>query len=381
MAHGAARAWAFVACAAGALAMFLGAAQAQTRTLTQVERDRSAASARAQLLRHDADAARRDVQALDARLVGAGARRTQAEAAAADAEQRLVALHLQLEADGARYQRDRDGFEAALIAAAFTRRRLEISAVRAGIFARAAAPFLRQNMQRTAASLEAGRQLDAAIAGDQQILVDAQAAIESERTEITALLESRRAAQTRLVADANAAERRVQQLAAEAHSLRELAQQMAARSRAAPRGADSAGAVLPAAWLAPAEGQIARNFGASVAGGPPAQGVALRTRVGAQVVAPAAGEIAYAGLFRGYGQVLILNLDNGYAVVLTGLDTLSARVGDNVRAGQPIGEMSASATPAPELYVEVRRDGQPVDPARWLRSRGLASAEAGGQAG
>lgn len=361
--------------------MFLGAAQAQTRTLTQVERDRSAASARAQLLRHDADAARRDVQALDARLVGAGARRTQAEAAAADAEQRLVALHLQLEADGARYQRDRDGFEAALIAAAFTRRRLEISAVRAGIFARAAAPFLRQNMQRTAASLEAGRQLDAAIAGDQQILVDAQAAIESERTEITALLESRRAAQTRLVADANAAERRVQQLAAEAHSLRELAQQMAARSRAAPRGADSAGAVLPAAWLAPAEGQIARNFGASVAGGPPAQGVALRTRVGAQVVAPAAGEIAYAGLFRGYGQVLILNLDNGYAVVLTGLDTLSARVGDNVRAGQPIGEMSASATPAPELYVEVRRDGQPVDPARWLRSRGLASAEAGGQAG
>ena len=173
----------------------------------------------------------------------------------------------------------------------------------------------------------------------------------------------------------------MQQFAAEARSLRELAQRVAARARAAPRGADTAGAALPTTWLAPAEGQIARNFGASIAGGPPAQGVALQTRPRAQVVAPADGEVAYAGLFRGYGQVLILNLDNGYAVVLTGLDTLSARVGDNVRAGQPIGEMSASATPAPELYVEVRRDGQPVDPARWLRARGLASAQASGPTG
>jgi septal ring factor EnvC (AmiA/AmiB activator) len=99
----------------------------------------------------------------------------------------------------------------------------------------------------------------------------------------------------------------------------------------------------------------------------------VRTRPGAQVVAPASGEVAYAGLFRSYGQVLILNVDGGYAVVLTGLDTINARVGERVRAGQPVGEMSANVTAAPELYVEVRRNGQPVDPGRWLTARGLAA--------
>jgi septal ring factor EnvC (AmiA/AmiB activator) len=98
------------------------------------------------------------------------------------------------------------------------------------------------------------------------------------------------------------------------------------------------------------------------------------------VVSPAAGEVSYAGVFRSYGQVLILNLDGGYALVLTGLDSIRARVGDTVRAGQPVGEMTASDTPAPELYVEVRRDGQAVDPGRWLNGRGM-TAEQSARAG
>ncbi|PZO54079.1 MAG: hypothetical protein DCF16_05880 [Alphaproteobacteria bacterium] len=130
---------------------------------------------------------------------------------------------------------------------------------------------------------------------------------------------------------------------------------------------------MPAAWLAPTSGRIARAYGVREGQGAAAQGVLLATRASAQVVSPAAGEVAYAGVFRSYGQVLILNLDGGYAVVLTGLHTISARVGDRVSAGQPVGEMSASATPAPELYVEVRRNGQAVDPGRWLTARGLAA--------
>jgi septal ring factor EnvC (AmiA/AmiB activator) len=108
--------------------------------------------------------------------------------------------------------------------------------------------------------------------------------------------------------------------------------------------------------------------------------VVLHTRAGAQVVSPAAGEVAFAGAFRSYGNVLILNLDGGYAVVLTGLETIRARVGETVRAGQPVGEMPAADTTAPELYVEVRRDGRPLDPGRWLSARGL-TAERGVQAG
>lgn len=380
MARDAARVSALIACAGGALAIFLNSASAQTRTLTQVERDRSAAAARATQLRRDADAARHDVATLDQRLVDAAARRSQAEQAATAAERRLAFLRERIADDGARYESQRSALEATLITAALSSRRAEIGAVRAGIVARAAAPSLQQHLRATNTALDKGWMLDRAITQQQADLVEAQTAIESERAEVAQLLNERRAAQTRLAADATAAERRATQFAAEARSLRELAQRLAAQRSATPTSPGSAtgGAVLPTAWLAPASGQIVRNFGASIAGGPPTQGITVRTRARAQVVAPAAGEVAYAGLFRSYGQVLILNVEGGYALVLTGLDALSARTGETVRAGQPIGEMAASDTPAPELYVEVRRDGQPLDPARWLRARGLTAAAATG---
>jgi septal ring factor EnvC (AmiA/AmiB activator) len=58
------------------------------------------------------------------------------------------------------------------------------------------------------------------------------------------------------------------------------------------------------------------------------------------------------------------------------MDSLRARTGERVTAGQIVGEMSASATPAPELYVEVRRDGRTVDPGGWLQARGVATQTA-----
>lgn len=379
MAQGAARAGALVACATGALAMFLGPGDATAqpaRTVSQVERDRSAETARAQRLRAQAAATRTEIAALDARLVESGRRRAEAEAAATAAETRLTALRLQLAADGARYQHDRDAFEAALVAAAFAERRVERSAVRVGIFAAAAAPGFHAAERATSDALVRGRALSEQISEEQSVLADAQSAIDSERAQLVTLVAQRRAMQASLNNDAVAAERRAQRFAAEARNLRELAARVQAASRRRPPSPATGPAVIPTAWLAPADGRITRNFGAREAGGPAAQGATVRTRARAQVVSPAAGEVAYAGLFRSYGQVLILNLDGGYALVLAGLDSTGPRVGERVQAGQPIGEMSSSDIPAPELYVEVRRNGQPIDPARWLSARGLAAGQA-----
>jgi murein DD-endopeptidase MepM/ murein hydrolase activator NlpD len=270
-------------------------------------------------------------------------RRSAAEAAAADAERRLAALRLRAESDGARYRHDRDAFEAALIAAALADRRGDREAVRAGLFARALAPDLNRRMHASADALD-------------------------------------EAVQSSLSRDAAEAERRARRFAAEARNLRELAQRVAAGRRRG-NGSGSGADIVPAAWLAPAAGRISREFGERVAEGPAAQGVALRTRAGAQVVAPANGEVAYAGLFRSYGEVLILDLDGGYALVLAGLGATRVRAGERVQAGQPIGEMSVSDTAAPELYVEVRRDGRPINPARWLGSRGVAAEHVAGGPG
>jgi septal ring factor EnvC (AmiA/AmiB activator) len=366
---------AFWACAIGALAMLLtGAADAQTRTrtVTQVERDRRAEQQRAERLRAQAAEARRDVGSLDTRLTEAGRRRQEAEAQAAAAEQRLAALRAQVSQDESRRTRSRDALERALINAALAERRIEPSAARANMLARALAPAVTRQERRTRQAIADARTLETLIAEEQQILTDAQLAIDTERAEIVTLLARRRSAQAQYANDARAAEQRVRALASEARTLRDLAARV--QPAATPRpGSPRGTGVIPAAWLAPAEGRITSAFGASSAGGPASQGVRLATRASAQVISPAAGEVAYAASFRSYGQVLILNLDGGYAVVLTGLQNINARVGDRVRAGQPVGEMSAAATPAPELYVEVRQNGQPVDPGRWLTARGLAA--------
>lgn len=380
MARGAKGARALVACAVSAL-VFLGTADAQTnRSVSQVERERQAEARRAEELRRQIASARTEIRNLDTRLVESGRRRTEAEAAATAAETRLAELRAQLVADTAARDRARDAYERALIAAAFARNRVEPRAARNTILARALAPEYAAAQQRSAAAIDQGRRLEAAIADEQRILTDAYAAIDAERAELVTLLARRRAAQAQLSADATAAERRARALAAEARNLRDLAQRVQQPPRRGPTQ-PSGPSVVPAAWLAPAEGRIVRAYGTRSGDAPPAQGALVQTRAGAQVVAPAAGEIAYAGPFRSYGQVLILNVDGGYAVVLTGLGNVQARVGDTVRAGQPIGEMSAEATSAPELYVEVRRDGQPVDPGRWLSARGLTVASQGSRAG
>ena len=382
MARGAKRARALVACATGVFALLLGTADAQTqRTVAQAERDRRAESQRAERLRTQATSAARDVRALDTRLLEATRRRQEAEAAAEAALQRLTTVQQQIVADTTARSRARNAFESSVIAAAFAQRRVEPRAVRASIVARALAPSYQAEERRHAVALATARQDEDAITTEQSVLADAQTVIAQERSDIVSLLAQRRSTQTRLAREATAAERRVLQLTAEARSLRELAQRVERASRRQPGTTPPSGPnVIPAAWIAPAQGQISRAYGARLAGGPATQGATVRTNSAAQVVSPAAGEVAYAGSFRSYGNVLILNLDGGYALVLTGLEAINVRVGETVRAGQTVGQMAATASPAPELYVEVRRGDQPVDPGRWLNARGL-TAEAGARAG
>ena len=347
MARGAKRARALIACATGAFALLLGTADAQTqRTAAQADRDRRAETQRAERLRAQAAAAQRDVRALDTRLVEATRRREDTEAAAAAARERLGVVQQQVATEDTARARARGAFESAVIAAAFAERRVEPRAVRAGIVARALGPVYQTEERRRREALAAARQDEATITTEQSVLADAQASIAEERGEIVNMLAQHRSTQTRLAREATAAERRVRQLAAEARSLRELAQRVQRASARRQQGtpAPTGPSVVPASWIAPTQGQITRNYGARTTGGPAAQGVTVRTNSGAQVVSPAAGEVAYAGSFRSYGNVLILNLDGGYALVLTGLDTINVRVGETVRAGQLVGQMTAAAS-------------------------------------
>jgi septal ring factor EnvC (AmiA/AmiB activator) len=147
----------------------------------------------------------------------------------------------------------------------------------------------------------------------------------------------------------------------------------------APRGrapSDLPGAISPPQSLSiPASGPIVRRFGEALASGGRANGLTIAAATGAQVVSPGAGAVQYAGPVKGWGVILILRLAGGYHLVLAGLDRTSVSVGQSVAAGEPVGWMpdgrqSGGPKGSRELYLEVREQGAPVDPKRWLDKTG-----------
>ena len=127
----------------------------------------------------------------------------------------------------------------------------------------------------------------------------------------------------------------------------------------------------------PASGVRLRNFGASDGSGGLEKGLSVATRAGAQVTTPCDGWVVYAGPFRSYGQLLILNAGGGYHVLIAGMERISVNIGQFVLAGEPVATMGsisqvaailATAPSQPVLYIEFRKDGTPIDPSPWWAS-------------
>jgi|GEM_PF-742301 len=125
----------------------------------------------------------------------------------------------------------------------------------------------------------------------------------------------------------------------------------------------------------PVQGKLLTKFGDNDQDGFPSKGMQIEARPGAQVTAPCDGWIIYAGPFRSYGQLLIINPGGGYHVVVAGMDRIEASVGQFVLAGEPIAVMGSAETRGnettpvrPALYVEFRRDKQIIDPSPWWSS-------------
>jgi septal ring factor EnvC (AmiA/AmiB activator) len=125
----------------------------------------------------------------------------------------------------------------------------------------------------------------------------------------------------------------------------------------------------------PVNGVRIKEFGAPDGLGGTEKGLTVAARPGAQITAPCDGWVVYAGVFRNYGQLLILNAGSGYHVLLAGMDRISVDPGQFVVTGEPVAVMGggggqvpaalAARSGQPVLYVEFRKDGTPVDPSPW----------------
>lgn len=371
--------------------------------LRQAEAARDAALARVKALEQASSVAARAVSDIDADLVAAASEAIGGEEAAYAAEEQLMIL-----ADESRAAREALVSDQAvmedLFAALMTMRTPPAlatspddvsSAIRAAILMSDAAPALAGRAEDLRAKIATIDDLAAATRAQQANLLAATSSAGARREEIAALAEEKRRASASLDAETAAARANARKLAQEAANLRELldglaksappapsvkpGQKPAAKPAATPvkpaAKPPSTAAAKPAATakagspLYPVVGSPLRRFG-RVIEGQKQEGLTLAARAAATVIAPMDARVQYSGLFRTYGQMVILDVGNDVLLVVSGMESLYPEAGQWVLAGEPIGRMADQKAPSPELYLEVRRKGQPVDPETWLGKRG-----------
>ncbi|MBA9064039.1 septal ring factor EnvC (AmiA/AmiB activator) [Methylobacterium fujisawaense] len=277
-----------------------------------------------------------------------------------------------------------------------------LAAIRTSMLLGAVVPELRGEVDTLAADLAEMIRLRGLIAQDKEGLSNDLAGWAREQQRLQALVAARRARQAEIESGLTAERRRAAELGAQAKNLKDLLDRTEAEVAAAKRSAEEAKAaaerearitqerfaaagfrdparLAPKVHFAeargevprPVSGRVARGFNQPDGNGGTTRGVSFTTRPKASVSSPADGWVQFAGPFRSYGQLLIINAGDGYYLLLAGMDQISVEVGQFVLAGEPVGTMGEkSAGPGgsegdPTLYVEFKKDGGSIDPEPW----------------
>lgn len=272
-----------------------------------------------------------------------------------------------------------------------------LQSVRTAMVLGAVLPEMRHEVETLAGDLTELLNVRKLIAAERDRLKTELAALDGERARMTALVAQRQKQQADREKALEAERSRASELARNVDNLKDLIAKLeqvldpairdareAARSDSRPAlsAFRDPGRLTPAIAFASLRGQVPipvngaklKQFGTSDGNGGLEKGISIATRTGAQVTAPADGWVVYAGPFRSYGQLLILNVGGGYHVLLAGMDRISVDLGQFVLTGEPVALMGdashiaailATGSSQPVLYIEFRKDGVPVDPGPW----------------
>ena len=114
-------------------------------------------------------------------------------------------------------------------------------------------------------------------------------------------------------------------------------------------------------------GKLKTSFGEIGKLGAKSKGIVIETIPKASVISPYEGEIVFAAPFRNYGNLLIISYGNGYHILLSGMESIDGNVGKWIMAGEPVGKMGKiKRDETPELYMELRKNGEPINPKKWI---------------
>jgi septal ring factor EnvC (AmiA/AmiB activator) len=246
--------------------------------------------------------------------------------------------------------------------------------VRSVLLLRAALPHLRARAVALRQDLSEITTVRTELENRQRKIKSATATLETKRNRLNALMVHKAVERRRMIKATRQVDNRLASLSERAESLRELFVHLQKAARPKPKIRRPQAASLPDAPIAqpdfgamtqPARGKLVQRFGQDTKTGSSAKGATFETRLRAQVVAPFDGKVVFAGPFKGYGQILIIQHGDAYHTLLAGMRRVDATLGQLLLAGEPIGVMGSQEA-GTRLYVEVRRKGQPVNPLPWF---------------
>lgn len=282
-----------------------------------------------------------------------------------------------------------------------------LAVIRTSMMLGAVVPELRGEAETLAADLTELVRVRGLIAADRESLSTDLAGWAKEKQRLAALMDARRGRINEIESSITAERQKAAELGNQAKSLKELVDRMETEVASARRAAEEARAAQEReakatqerfaaagnrdpARLAPkirfvdtrgdlprpVSGSIVRGYNQPDGNGGTMRGIAMSTRAKAVVSSPADGWVSFAGPFRSYGRLLIINAGDGYYILLAGMDQIDVEVGQFVLAGEPVaamGDTGLSAGPSatgndrtdPVLYVEFRKDGGSIDPEPW----------------
>jgi len=395
-----------------AAALAAGAASAADpppdKRLQELENALEQGRAEKEALERKAEELRRDLAALNKELVAAARAAQEHEEALSALEARLAELRDKERAGAAVLERRQQQMVGVLTAvqrlawrpteALIAQPTSPAETVRSAILLRAALPRIEEEAASLRQELDDLSVLRSDIARKRQQAAQTQANLDSEQRRLSGLAKRKQLLQRSAERKGQDAERRLARMATEAADLRDLLARLeverkrrdaderkrrdeavaaaVAAQKAPPPKPPQQAALPPAPPFSeaqgelpyPARGMLVARFGQQSEVGTTHKGLSIETREDAQVVAPYDGQVVFAGPFRGYGLLLIIEHGEGYHTLLAGMSRIDSLVGQRLLAGEPVGVMGRSDG-KPVLYFELRRNGQPVNPLPWLTAR------------
>ena len=276
-----------------------------------------------------------------------------------------------------------------------------VEIIRSAMLLRETVPQLEENANRIKAQLDKIEKQKQQVEAQVKKIINQKEQMEQEHAELKSMMKRKSALRNSIENKSEEAKKKVTKLAAQAQDLRDLLdklekerqeklrkEQEAERKRLAeekrkkkeeekqradlikfkPQSIKEIGENFIKAkgkLPLPARGQIVTRYGEETAKGVTSKGIIVETRPQAQVVAPFDGNVIFAGPFRGYGNVIIIEHGKGYLSLMAGLDTVDCELGQMLLAGEPIGLMPEDDS---KLYVEIRKDNHPINPLTWIKS-------------